>query len=105
MLQVKIMKEWDPTGRNGPRTPLPDVVKVSSCAGTLQALWGIVVLDSMLHVWIGGVAVGSGHQITAHAVSAFHSSKASHRREVSMLLDSTCERGGTCASAWLLLAL
>jgi hypothetical protein len=26
--QVKIMKEWDPTGRNGPRTPLPDVVKV-----------------------------------------------------------------------------
>jgi hypothetical protein len=27
-LQVKIMKEWDPTGRNGPRTPLPDVVKV-----------------------------------------------------------------------------
>jgi hypothetical protein len=23
------MKEWDPTGRNGPRTPLPDVVKVS----------------------------------------------------------------------------
>lgn len=27
-LQVKIMKEWDPTGRNGPKIPLPDVVKV-----------------------------------------------------------------------------
>ncbi len=27
-IQVKIMKEWDPTGRNGPRIPLPDVVKV-----------------------------------------------------------------------------
>jgi ribosomal protein uS3 len=27
-IKVKIMKEWDPTGRNGPRTPLPDVVKV-----------------------------------------------------------------------------
>ncbi len=26
--QVKIMKSWDPTGREGPRTPLPDVVKV-----------------------------------------------------------------------------
>jgi hypothetical protein len=22
------MKEWDPTGKRGPRTPLPDVVKV-----------------------------------------------------------------------------
>lgn len=27
-IKVKVMKEWDPTGRNGPRTPLPDVVKV-----------------------------------------------------------------------------
>jgi hypothetical protein len=26
--QVKIMKDFDPTGRNGPRMPLPDVVKV-----------------------------------------------------------------------------
>lgn len=22
------MKEWDPTGKNGPKMPLPDVVKV-----------------------------------------------------------------------------
>lgn len=27
-IKVKVMKDWDPTGRNGPRTPLPDVVKV-----------------------------------------------------------------------------
>jgi hypothetical protein len=26
--QVKIMKDWDPTGRQGPKEPLPDVVKV-----------------------------------------------------------------------------
>lgn len=26
--QVKIMKDWDPTGRQGPKMPLPDVVKV-----------------------------------------------------------------------------
>jgi hypothetical protein len=40
--QVKIMKEWDPTGRNGPRTPLPDVVKVRAvwCTGSPCACWG-----------------------------------------------------------------
>lgn len=27
-VQVKIMKEWDPTGKVGPKTPLPDVVTV-----------------------------------------------------------------------------
>jgi hypothetical protein len=27
-VQVKIMKEWDPSGKVGPRTPLPDVVTV-----------------------------------------------------------------------------
>ncbi|KAG2486605.1 hypothetical protein HYH03_014773 [Edaphochlamys debaryana] len=27
-IKVKIMKEWDPTGKRGPKTPLPDVVKV-----------------------------------------------------------------------------
>lgn len=27
-IKVRIMKDWDPTGRMGPRTPLPDVVKV-----------------------------------------------------------------------------
>ncbi len=26
--QVKIMKDFDPTGKRGPKTPLPDVVKV-----------------------------------------------------------------------------
>lgn len=26
--QVRIMKDWDPTGRQGPKMPLPDVVKV-----------------------------------------------------------------------------
>ena len=26
--QVKIMKEWDPSGKQGPKTPLPDIVKV-----------------------------------------------------------------------------
>jgi hypothetical protein len=26
--QVRIMKEWDPSGRQGPKIPLPDVVKV-----------------------------------------------------------------------------
>jgi hypothetical protein len=26
--QVKIMKSWDPTGKEGPKTPLPDVVTV-----------------------------------------------------------------------------
>lgn len=25
---MKIMKEWDPSGKVGPRTPLPDVVTV-----------------------------------------------------------------------------
>lgn len=25
---MKIMKEWDPTGKVGPRVPLPDVVTV-----------------------------------------------------------------------------
>jgi hypothetical protein len=28
MLQVKIMKDFDPNGKRGPKTPLPDVVKV-----------------------------------------------------------------------------
>ena len=28
MQQVKIMKEWDPTGKQGPKVPLPDVVTV-----------------------------------------------------------------------------
>ena len=27
-IKVKIMKEWDPSGKVGPRTPLPDVVTV-----------------------------------------------------------------------------
>jgi ribosomal protein uS3 len=27
-IKVKIMRDWDPTGRQGPRMPLPDVVKV-----------------------------------------------------------------------------
>lgn len=27
-IKVKIMKEWDPTGKVGPRIPLPDVVTV-----------------------------------------------------------------------------
>jgi ribosomal protein uS3 len=27
-IKVKIMKDWDPTGRQGPKEPLPDVVKV-----------------------------------------------------------------------------
>jgi ribosomal protein S3 len=27
-IKVKIMKEWDPSGKVGPRTPLPDVVSV-----------------------------------------------------------------------------
>jgi hypothetical protein len=27
-VQVKIMKDFDPTGKRGPKTPLPDVVKV-----------------------------------------------------------------------------
>ena len=27
-IKVKIMKEWDPTGKAGPKTPLPDVVTV-----------------------------------------------------------------------------
>ena len=29
--QVKIMKDWDPTGKRGPKQPLPDVVKVRAC--------------------------------------------------------------------------
>ena len=28
MLQVKIMKEWDPSGKQGPKIPLPDIVKI-----------------------------------------------------------------------------
>ena len=27
-IKVKIMKDWDPTGKRGPKDPLPDVVKV-----------------------------------------------------------------------------
>ena len=27
-VQVRIMKDWDPTGKQGPKTPLPDVVTV-----------------------------------------------------------------------------
>eukprot|EP00879_Flechtneria_rotunda_P032133 GHRR01035290.1.p1 GENE.GHRR01035290.1~~GHRR01035290.1.p1 ORF type:complete len:189 (-),score=69.09 GHRR01035290.1:205-771(-) len=27
-IKVRIMKDWDPSGRQGPRMPLPDVVKV-----------------------------------------------------------------------------
>ena len=27
-LQVKIMKEWDPSGKQGPKIPLPDIVKI-----------------------------------------------------------------------------
>jgi ribosomal protein uS3 len=27
-IKVKIMKDWDPTGKRGPKMPLPDVVKV-----------------------------------------------------------------------------
>jgi hypothetical protein len=26
--QVKIMKDWDPTGRQGPKMPMPDIIKV-----------------------------------------------------------------------------
>ena len=26
--QVKIMKEWDPSGKQGPKMPLPDIVKI-----------------------------------------------------------------------------
>lgn len=29
-IRVKIMREWDPTGKVGPKTPLPDVVTVLS---------------------------------------------------------------------------
>jgi len=25
---VKIMKEWDPSGKQGPKIPLPDIVKI-----------------------------------------------------------------------------
>ena len=28
--QVKIMKNWDPSGKDGPRQPLPDLVVVST---------------------------------------------------------------------------
>lgn len=28
-LQVKIMKEWDPSGKQGPKMPLPDIVKIN----------------------------------------------------------------------------
>ena len=27
-MQVKIMKEWDPSGKLGPKVPLPDIVKI-----------------------------------------------------------------------------
>ncbi|KIZ00268.1 40S ribosomal protein S3-1 [Monoraphidium neglectum] len=27
-IKVRIMKDWDPTGRQGPKMPMPDVVKV-----------------------------------------------------------------------------
>eukprot|EP00877_Chromochloris_zofingiensis_P012721 jgi/Chrzof1/7702/Cz02g33150.t1 len=27
-IKVKIMKDWDPTGRSGPKMPMPDVVKI-----------------------------------------------------------------------------
>ena len=27
-VKVKIMKDWDPTGKIGPKHPLPDLVKV-----------------------------------------------------------------------------
>ena len=27
-MQVRIMKDWDPTGKQGPKIPLPDVVTV-----------------------------------------------------------------------------
>jgi len=27
-VQVKIMKEWDPSGKQGPKQPLPDIVKI-----------------------------------------------------------------------------
>eukprot|EP00882_Tetradesmus_deserticola_P000123 GHRQ01000137.1.p1 GENE.GHRQ01000137.1~~GHRQ01000137.1.p1 ORF type:complete len:273 (+),score=77.91 GHRQ01000137.1:116-820(+) len=27
-IKVKIMKDWDPTGRQGPKMPMPDVIKV-----------------------------------------------------------------------------
>lgn len=27
-VKVKIMQEWDPTGKNGPKKPLPDLVTI-----------------------------------------------------------------------------
>lgn len=27
-VKVKIMQEWDPTGKNGPKRPLPDLVTI-----------------------------------------------------------------------------
>jgi hypothetical protein len=63
------MKEWDPTGRNGPRTPLPDVVKVSSSghtAGTLAPHVAAGEHAACARLW--GVVVGPGHQ--AHAFPA-----------------------------------
>lgn len=37
-LQVKIMKDFDPTGKRGPRLPLPDVVKVRKLSAACRAL-------------------------------------------------------------------
>ena len=28
LAQVRIMKDWDPTGKSGPKAPMPDVVTV-----------------------------------------------------------------------------
>lgn len=53
-LQVRIMKDWDPSGKQGPKMPLPDVVtihqpKVTSLHGkacTLHACLPYVVADA-----------------------------------------------------------
>lgn len=39
LLQVKIMKDFDPTGKRGPSTPLPDVVKVIEPKVRLIVVW------------------------------------------------------------------
>jgi hypothetical protein len=46
LAQVKIMKDWDPTGKRGPKVPLPDVVKVSAAGKSQLHIFRLISIAS-----------------------------------------------------------
>ncbi len=56
-VQVKIMKPYDPKGVNGPKTPLPDVVKVME-PKVRACVLVYVILAGPVGRWLGQYRTG-----------------------------------------------